>query len=85
MLLEYSRSPDWTFNLVGETSNKSSHQLSEGEEADAAYGLVSYHISDQHDVSVLYGRRAAGFVCVGGVCRFEPEFEGVEVRLLSRF
>jgi hypothetical protein len=85
MLLEYSRSPDWTFNLVGETSNKSSAQLAEDEKADAVYGLVSYHISDQHDVSVLYGRRAAGFVCVGGVCRFEPEFEGVEVRLLSRF
>lgn len=84
-LLEWSRSPDLTLNLVGETSNRSDVQLAAGERADALYGIVSYHVSENHDVSVLYGSRLAGFVCVGGVCRLEPEFEGIEVRLLSRF
>lgn len=84
-LLEWSRSPDLTVNLVGETSNRSDEQLEEGESKDAFYGIVSLHLSENHDVSVLYGRRLEGFVCVGGVCRFEPEFEGVEVRLTSRW
>jgi len=84
-LLEWSRSPDLTLNLVGETSNRSNDQLDEDENKQSVYGIATYHISDNHDVSVLYGRRLEGFVCVGGVCRFEPEFEGVEVRLLSRF
>lgn len=84
-LLECSRSPDLTVNLVAETSNRSSAQREPGEAIDGAYGVVTYHVSAHHDVSVLYGRRLAGFVCVGGVCRLEPEFDGVEVRLLSRF
>jgi len=84
-LLEWSRSPDLTVNLVGEVSNRSEVQLADGEKKDALYGIVSYHLSDRHDVSLLYGRRLAGFICVGGVCRFEPEFEGLEMRLLSRF
>ncbi len=84
-LLEWSRSPDLSINLVGETSNRSDAQLEEDEAKHAGYGVVSYTVSQNHSVSVLYGRRLEGFVCVGGVCRFEPEFEGVEVRLLSRF
>ena len=72
-------------DLVAETSNRSSAQREPGEAIDGAYAIVTYHVSDQHDVSVLYGRRLAGFICVGGVCRLEPEFDGVEVRLLSRF
>jgi len=84
-LLEWSRSPDLTLNLVAETSNRAEEQHQSDEAIDGLYGIVSYHVSDNHDISVLYGRRLAGFVCVGGVCRLEPEFEGVEVRLLSRF
>jgi hypothetical protein len=84
-LLDWSRSPNLSVDLVAETSNRTRAQLASGEMKDALYGLVSYHLSENHDVSVLYGRRLAGFVCVGGVCRNEPEFEGLEVRLLSRF
>jgi predicted porin len=84
-LLDWSRSPNLSVDLVAETSNRTRAQLRPGEMKDALYGLASYHLSENHDVSVLYGRRLAGFVCVGGVCRNEPEFEGIEVRLLSRF
>jgi hypothetical protein len=46
---------------------------------------MDWFFSPQHHLTLMVGRRRAGFVCVGGVCRFEPQFEGVEFRLVSTF
>lgn len=32
--------------------------------------------SGKHELSIAYGKRRAGFVCSGGICRLEPEFDG---------
>jgi hypothetical protein len=43
-----------------------------------------YKLGYHTDISLLVGTRQAGNICIGGVCRFEPEFRGVELKLLTR-
>ncbi len=85
IVLEYTRSPFLNLTLVGEYSNK--HELVTATEDKSywVYGQITLSFLESQQISVLYGSRQAGFVCVGGVCRFEPEFEGLEIKLLSRF
>jgi hypothetical protein len=86
--LEYARSPKYTVSLVGERTNMSGRQKELKKVMKPnnfwLFGQVTINISDHHDLSVMYGSRQAGFICAGGVCRFEPEFEGIEVKLFSR-
>ncbi|MFQ6094128.1 MAG: DUF6029 family protein [bacterium] len=82
--LEYARSPRFTLSLVGEWTNKSDVQKMPGEKSFWLFGKLDVNISPNHDLSVMYGSRQAGFICAGGVCRYEPEFEGIEVKLFSR-
>ena len=46
--------------------------------------MFGYKVSQHTDLSLLVGSRQAGNICVGGVCRYEPEFEGVELKILTR-
>lgn len=47
--------------------------------------FASYDIADNTSVRVGYGKRSGGFTCSGGVCRYEPAFEGVELTAETRF
>ncbi len=88
MVAEYSRSPGWTFSFIGERNNLSDLQrgiLRLPDKDIFVAGQVSIQLSESHDLIVFGGSRQKGKVCVGGVCRTEPEFEGVEVKLFSRF
>ncbi len=92
ILFEYARAPKWVFSVNVEWTNKSvdpeNSQLLPGEDSDRtswALANVSYNISESNNISVMYGSRHGGFNCVGGVCRFEPEFKGLEVKLFTRF
>ena len=86
--LEYARSPRFTLSLVGEWTNMSELQKKRKQVSDRnnvwLFGQLDVNISPNHDLSLMYGSRQAGFICAGGVCRFEPEFEGIEVKLYSR-
>ena len=88
-LFEYARSPGWTCSFVNEWTNKKlPEQKLPSETADRkrwTYGLVSYNINESNNVRVMYGSRHGGWNCVGGVCRFEPEFKGFEVKMFTRF
>jgi hypothetical protein len=46
---------------------------------------VKYHPNDRQELNLTYGSRRAGYVCSGGVCRLEPEFDGTKVEYLLRF
>ena len=48
-------------------------------------GEVRKRVSDQVEVALAAGTERGGKKCAGGVCRYEPEFEGVRVRLTSFF
>ena len=88
LIAEYSRSPGWTLSLIGERNNMSDLQRAIEDLPDRGIflaGQATVHLSESHDLMVFYGSRQKGKVCVGGVCRTEPEFEGLEVKLFSRF
>lgn len=88
LVLEYARSPRWTLSFVGERNNLSDRQIGDQNLPDKntfLSGQVSLQISQNHEMIAFFGSRQKGKVCVGGVCRLEPEFEGIEVKLFSRF
>ena len=86
-VIEWSRSPNLTASFLAEFSNKSDTQLELQSESETTFfaGEITYQLFQQHDITLFLGARNAGFVCVGGVCRYEPAFDGAELRLTSRF
>jgi len=76
-LLEYNISSSLTVSAVGEHASELDENF--------IYTQLDYHLSEEHFVSVTVGNRRAGYVCVGGICRFEPAFEGVEARFITSF
>ncbi len=89
VILEYTRSPWYSLSLVGEFTNKTGLDFfidrGENDKDYWVYGQITLSIFESQQISLLYGSRQAGFVCAGGVCREEPEFEGLEIKLFSRF
>ncbi len=81
--IEYLRSPKFSVSLVAEMQTK---EPEEGVTKRKFWGFVQfgYKIGQHSDVRILLGTRQAGNICIGGVCRYEPAFEGVELRLLTR-
>jgi len=85
LMIEYSKSPLFTIALVGEYTNKYQLRNIQLDQHYWLYANVTINIRSNHQLSVLYGSRQEGFVCVGGICRYEPEFKGLEVKLINRF
>jgi len=78
VLAEFSNDPDekddgLTFDVV-ETEPR--HWL-------GAY--ASLLIDTGHEVSIFAGRRRGGTACTSGTCYLVPDFNGVEMRVSSRF
>ena len=85
LLMEYSKSPYFSVALVGEYTNKYQLINVNMDKHFWLYGQLSINYWTNHVISILYGSRQAGFVCVGGICRYEPEFEGIEIQIINRF
>ncbi len=81
--LEYLRSPDISISLVGEMKT-SEPKPSEIKKEFWGFVMLGYKLTNHTDLSLLIGTRQAGNICVGGVCRYEPEFKGVELKMLTR-
>ena len=81
--IEYLRSPRFNVTVVAELETR---EPEEGGTVRRFWGFVQagYKIGYHTDISLLVGTRQAGNICIGGVCRFEPAFEGVEIRMLTR-
>ncbi len=81
--LEYLRSPSFNVSIVSELETR---EPEAGRTVRKLYGFVQfgYKISHHSDISLLIGSRQAGNICIGGVCRYEPEFKGVELKVLTR-
>lgn len=81
--IEYLRSPKFSIATVMELQTKEP-------EPDKivrkfwAFVQAGYKFGGHTDISLLVGTRQAGNICIGGVCRFEPAFQGVELKLLTR-
>ena len=85
VLILIPRSPWLTLALVGEYTNKDQLRNVNLTRNTWLYGSIILSFMGKHQFSILYGTRQEGFVCVGGVCRYEPEFKGVEIKLSNRF
>ena len=81
--IEYLRSPNFSFAIVTELQTK---EPDPGRTVRKFWGFIQtgYKIGGHTDISLLIGTRQAGNICIGGVCRFEPAFQGVEVKVLTR-
>ena len=85
LLLEYSRAPLFSLALVGEYTNKNQVNNVTMDRKYWLYGNLTLNLWTNYQLSILYGSRQEGFICAGGICRYEPEFEGVEIKLINRF
>jgi hypothetical protein len=83
LLLEYLRSPRFNVALVAELETR---EPEAGNIVRKFWGFVQvgYKLGYHSDISLLIGTRQAGNICIGGVCRFEPEFRGIELKMLTR-
>ncbi|MCB9513789.1 MAG: hypothetical protein H6694_05710 [Candidatus Latescibacteria bacterium] len=88
-VLEYEHANGWSLSVLGEFLNwTDEQQVIEGQLDPRSRwsGLqVAGPIGDRHTLRVFAGGRRAGYICVGGVCRYEPAFDGIELTLISRF
>jgi len=85
LLLEYTRAPLLSLAVVGEYTNKNQLRNIEMKRHTWLYGQITLNFLKNQQLSVLYGSRQEGFICVGGICRYEPEFKGLEIKLTNRF
>jgi hypothetical protein len=81
--LEYLRAPKFSVSLVSEMDT---HEPEPGRVVRTFWNFIQfgYNIFGQTDLNLLIGSRQAGAICIGGVCRYEPEFHGVEFKMLTR-
>ncbi len=81
--VEYLRSPNFSIAIVAEVQTK---EPEPDRIVRKFWGFVQagYKIGGHTDISLLVGTRQAGNICIGGVCRYEPAFQGVELKLLTR-
>ncbi|MDR3666990.1 MAG: DUF6029 family protein [Ignavibacteriaceae bacterium] len=81
--LEYLRSPKFSVSLVSEIDT---HEPDPGRIVRTLWNFIQfgYNIFGQTDINLLIGSRQAGAICIGGVCRYEPEFHGVEFKMVTR-
>jgi hypothetical protein len=87
MKLELELPPRWTLDAILETNNKYEAQFEPDEIRGSAFpsGLISYSLSSGGNLNLWFGKRQAGQLCAGGVCKFEPAFEGVEFYGIFRY
>lgn len=82
--VEYLRSPALSLSFLTEMQT---NEPDAGRVVRKFWNLIQigYKIGNHSDISLLIGKRQAGNICIGGVCRYEPAFSGIEIKMLSRF
>ncbi len=84
--LEFETAPSWQYSAILELNNKFDEQRAPNEKSGPfPAGQITYTLARGGNVNLWFGKRQAGFLCSGGVCKFEPAFEGVEFFGLFRY
>lgn len=83
LALEYLRSPSFNVSIVTEMQTR---EPQEDRLVRKLWSFIQfgYKLSNHTDLSLLVGSRQAGNICIGGVCRYEPAFQGIEFKMLTR-
>lgn len=80
-LIEFNIAPKWSFSIT-DMININSNKYSKAKHFYTA--LVSY-TEGSTMLGLAYVKQVEGIVCTGGVCRYEPAFNGVRVNVQTRF
>jgi hypothetical protein len=82
--LEYLSSPKYSIAWVMEVKTK---EPIPGNRIQLFWNYLqgTLKVGEHTDLSLLVGSREAGIICIGGVCRYEPEFRGIEFKMVNRF
>ena len=80
LLIEYSLAPKWVFTV----SDMYNIKPIQGRKNNYYTAGVVYS-RDVTRVGFNLVRQRAGIVCTGGICRYEPAFNGIKFNLESRF
>lgn len=80
-LVEYSVSPKYFFYI----SDEINYRNFSFEKVTHYPNIGSVFSYKAHRISVGYGRRCEGLLCVGRICRFIPAYTGFSAPLTSSF
>jgi hypothetical protein len=81
-LVEFNIAPSWSIS-VADMYNYAPTEKSPGQiHYYTAYGSFTQKANRFY---LAYSRQVEGIVCTGGVCRFEPAFNGVKFGVTSSF
>lgn len=82
-LLEYSLAPRWSV-FAQDMYNIDKTEANGKRDVNYYSGGFSY-TKNRTRIQLSYGRNRAGYVCSGGVCRYQPAYTGVNLSLTSSF
>ncbi|MFA8342257.1 MAG: DUF6029 family protein [Rhodothermaceae bacterium] len=82
-LVEWQNSPSISIAFVSEMKTT---EPSQGNKVRRFWNYLQfgYNWNNHTDINVTIGNRQAGNICIGGICRYEPEFNGVELKMVTR-
>ena len=80
-LVEYSVSPHWYFTAFDEWN----YGNTDPKKRFHYPNFTVAYVKDAHRISVGYARQREGLLCVGGICRAVPAFNGFGISLTTGF
>ncbi|MBQ9138306.1 MAG: hypothetical protein IJX65_06715 [Alistipes sp.] len=85
-LVEYSFAPMWSFYIsdmynIGRTDK---YGVYKGTEKNY-YSVGASCTIKRTRIQLSYGRNRAGYICSGGVCRYSPEYNGINIAVTTSF
>ncbi len=85
-LVEFNLAPKWSFFVSDMYNHGRTDKLGEYKGTKKNYYSVggSYTIKRTR-IQLSYGRNRAGYICSGGVCRYSPEYNGINIAITSSF
>lgn len=85
-LLEYNIAPKWSFSVSDMyTTHLNQDNRDNIHTAVHYFNVFGAFTQGAHRFTLSYVRQPAGINCTGGVCRYEPAFNGLKVGLTSSF
>lgn len=81
--LVYNFSP--YFKLVGALEKSEIEDPYSNNKTTWGYGQVIVPVTNDHELSVMYGSERGGLSCAGGVCKYKEPFTGFRITFRSNF
>ena len=80
-LVEFNMAPKWSF-FVSDMYNNGRGEIGTKKNY---YSIGGSYTIKRTRIQLSYGRNRAGYICSGGVCRYSPEYNGINIAVTSSF